>query len=276
MMFLRRISLLLLLFSASAAEAQELEPLWGTYHYQFSWGGMPVAHVTERIEENEQSYRMTSDIRTSGLVRIFDRHTSHAQTQGILNGQQLQPQYYTSHFTTNGKPQVIELTYDQDGEVVKDVQQPAREPDDPRPPVPEEAKAGSVEPLTMLLKLRRELHAALKAGETHFSFPMYDGKRLAQLHFEIAEPMMVRVGGKRVKALHVIASRQPIAGFKAKELKKIAKGEPKLHVYFSEAPQLLPVSISLDVALGTLTGELLPDCTRAQDCIQPISEQRGR
>ena len=62
--------------------------------------------------------------------------------------------------------------------------------------------------------------------------------------------------GKRMNVINTDLTREPIAGYKQKELKKFKEGDPAIHVYFSADEQFLPVQADIAISYGTITAKL--------------------
>ncbi|MBC7953605.1 MAG: DUF3108 domain-containing protein [Rhodospirillaceae bacterium] len=90
-------------------------------------------------------------------------------------------------------------------------------PDDnkePRPPVPEALKAGTMDPLTAMITASRRILSG-HAGE-RFTMPVYDGRNRYDAVVTVGGPGSTTLGNRRITGTRATIAFKPLAGFRKK------------------------------------------------------------
>lgn len=241
---------------ASAAVDGALQPLNYNGRYRISWGGITLGRIIITAKEDGNSYSMRIDTKTSGMGAVVSSDKSVTEAHGIKQDSQYIPIGYSSKPVDNDKRTTTVLSYDEQGHITKRERNPD---DDPawRPPVPNEMINTSTDSVTGAFILRRKLYAAIANGQTEVSTRTYDGARLATMQMTRQPTTTLEVMGKQQLVHDVTITRIPVTGYTPKELKKYAKGDPAIHLYFSDDAAFLPVRASAAAALGELSMTLV-------------------
>ncbi len=227
--------------SAARAEEKALAPFTLKSDYVLSWSGLPFGILHIEAEEGLDHYQITTDIRFTGLLKLFVKHESHTVVSGNPADFAKGPRVYESNYKTKNKPRRVKLAYDAQGTITEEILEPT-ENRQKRPAVPAADKNGVVDALSYTPELRRRLAAALAKGEKGFHFPVFDGRRLMMTDFTIQSTNPIRI----------IGTRKPLAGLTRDEMEKYNEGEPPLTIEFSPLPQLMPTRLHVDIAIGGL------------------------
>jgi hypothetical protein len=253
------IFLIALMLGAPVAHAQEppgLELLNGEYKYRIAWNGIKIGRVNFYFEENDTTYRVIVDTKTSGVLRLF--HPLQSITTG--NGRKADGRYIPEFYHANsnseeGKGRVAKLHFNEEGLLKKRDVTP---PEDPlwRPEVPLEELAGAVDPVTIFFVMRQEIARNLTYNIKTTSARVYDGRRLAEISVRAINAGTRLMDDAVVPMLNTIITRQPMNGYTPKEMKKFEDGDPVLHLYFSRDKRFMPIAAETYLRFGTISATL--------------------
>lgn len=222
--------------------------------YGFTWEGIPLASAELSVEQGKDAYSLRLAIESKGIVNLFTRHRSDTSAHGRRDGDKYLPEAYESHYWTKNKPRHIKLAFDSKGAVTEELVEPPEDHKE-RPIVPHSLKDGALDPLTLLLAVRRGDGAP----------KVFDGKHLWEgkaVPIPFKEPP--EFAGH--PAMGYILSRKPLAGMTAKETKEYEAGEPLLQFFFTADAAKVPLYMTLPVMLGRLTGSLIKECKTWDEC----------
>ena len=255
------LSVLLLLLAPLAAQAQvpELAPLQHTARYDIRFSGMGVGRLRITATENNFSYSMKVDTKTSGLVGFFAPLQSVAKAEGSITPQgNYRPRLYSSSAERDGdeKGRRVNMTYDEHGIITFRERVPNQDPSY-RPVVPIAEASAAVDPITGFFALRRLMRDTMARDQREASVKTYDAARLATMSMKVVSRARIEIGGKYVDAINTVLKREPMTGYTRKELKKFKEGDPTVHVYFSADARFMPLKITIKLPLGTLSAELV-------------------
>lgn len=238
------------LMGLSGPASAALAPLSERMHYDFSWMGMGFGAMDLNAHESAGRYEATMTIRSTGLAQLFSPLSGKIEVNAGPGGR-----LYEAFTTSGSKKNHYKLAWDGAGNLTERIVEPAEDPGH-RPDVPPELARGVNDPLSFLLNLRQDLSAARDKGEAHFATRIFDTKRVTEAVFTIEGRETIEWQGEKVPVIHCIGRRVPLAGFTEKEKKRVAKGEPPLHVFFSDDEKLLPIRMHFDAFLGRVKAEM--------------------
>lgn len=246
-----------LISSLAQAEpaAPALAPLNIKAKYDVAWSGIKIGRIYIESSEDANGYRMSVDTKTSGIAQLFSDEQRVAKVEGHGGlGQPYVPVRYESYPTKDKKDQKVLIRYDTTGRIDSLQRIPS---DDPkwRPLVPADQANTATDPITAGFILREKLYGAAVPQAT---VRTYDAARLAEMTFKIVEPhARLTIRDKPIMAVNTVVTRKPITGYTPKELKKFAKGDPEIHLYFSDDAAFLPVRATIDSGFGQITATLV-------------------
>lgn len=246
-----------LLCPLAQAAVPPLAPLKLHARYRVTWGGLTLGRINVDIDEDALSYHGVVDTKTSGFAKLF----SDERTVGEVHGHRTPdgayvPGTYTSR-RSKGDSGSTTLEYDADGKLLKRTREPD---DDPawRPPVPPEQANTATDPMTGGLILRKRVHDHMAQEVRDTLLRTYDGARLGEFHARVVSPARVEIGERFRDAINLVVTRQPIAGYTPKELKKYAAGDPIIHLYLSADADMIPLKLSIGTSFGEVDATLVP------------------
>ncbi|GEM_PF-5687385 len=245
--FFKYLSILSCIFFAFTAQADDLH---FEGDYVFSWSGIRIGKLHLEMNQDDSDYEIASKLKTSGIVAMFNDHKSFTKVKGKSQGSTFKPRDFRSNYYSGKKDKLIALKYDVNGKIIDEEISPPKRAS--RPEVPENMKIGAADSLTAIFSMREEIKDALVKGETEMTVPVFDGKRRFDLHARIINPNTnLNLNGDKIPAIKLGLRRTPVAGFKEKELKKLAKGEPELE-FFVEQKNLTLLGLQMPLYGGTV------------------------
>jgi hypothetical protein len=232
--------------------------------YEFTCNGIPFGKLGISIDHTIDQYAISSDIATTGLLKIFVPHKSH--TTVIAEGADFHfpDAVYESRYQTRKKKKSVKMVYTNGLPLETKIP-----PDNPakRPPPSKAQKQGAPDPLTFILRHRHMLADAYNNGNARFDLKYYDGSRLTLLTSAIEGWHPIRYNGAPQNTLRIALSRTLIAGFSQSEREDYSTDEPRIYVYFSNDGRLLPLMFEVHVWFGTLRAELIRECDVSSECL---------
>lgn len=233
--------------------------------YSVTWNNLPVGYLIMDAQETASTYKVDVNTRATGALKLATKHSSTLTAQGIKREGKYLPQHFGTVFNLRGESRTIDLAYDKDGRLISETNNPP-EPEWKRPPVPQELKADAIDPMTLFYAHRPLIHKAIRNGEREFTLRYYEGRRLTDLYYTVGEVEQVQIGKHSVPLLRVSVLRKPIAGYKEKELKKMAKKDYLLELYLTTDGRYMPQKFVVDAALGTFYATYKQACPSVDAC----------
>lgn len=260
------LAITLLLSLPAGAFAEALERPEEARLYKLYWGGMNLGNLVGAIEKAEDGYHFKVNMRSRGLARLITKYQSDTLTHfAFTDDHQALPVSFMTKGSLRKKQRIINIDYDQEGLITYENVNP---PDKrwKRPAVKKESKAGSMDPLTMLINVRKRVIDYLQGGEKEFTYLLYEGRRLSKLYFTIHGKMRLTIGSEEFPVIHVHARRDPLEGFTNREKEKMAMEEPVIDMYLSDDEFLLPVKAVGEIPVGNAIMLLKKVCKTMEEC----------
>lgn len=200
-MRLRVIGLVLALATASAAPLDAAETV--EVRYDVFWGGFRAAEA--RLVSAGGDAQLA--VRATGLVDSLSAFALEAEAH---------PERFRTHSRSKRMESLLAVDYHGTPRTVIDEIRRAEpeDEDEPRPPVPEQLKAGTFDPLTALTTACRRALTA-RAGE-RFVLPVYDGRNRYDVVVAVSGTGSADVAGRRVVGPRATVEFHPVAGFRKK------------------------------------------------------------
>ena len=249
------------LLAPQARAEGTLAPLVLNARYNVAWSGIVVGRIILHAKEDATSYSMDIDTKTHGLGSLVSDESSIVRAHGSKkpDGTYVPTEYRSGpQKAGDTRRDRTELDYNTEGNVVKRVRDPE---DDPawRPPVKFADIDTARDPITAGFILRKQLHDAMDTNIMEVNNRTYDGARLATMKMTRTANAKVEIMGTYKDTMNVLINRTPVTGYTPKELKKFNKGDPEIHLYFSNDDAFLPVRATAKVLLGELSLTMVDD-----------------
>ncbi len=252
--FFKCLALLLCILFTNTAQA---DALVFEGDYAFSWSGLRLGKLNLQMKYDDENYNVESRLKTSGFVALFSKHKSTTKVSGKTKSNEFQPITYRSDYRSGGHDKSIEMNYDAAGKITKEEILPWR---GARPEVPVGLKTKVDDSLTAILSMRVAIKKALANNETEITIPVFDGVRRFDLQARVLNAnTSIFLDDKKVPAIKLVLKRIPLGGFKQKEIKKMAKGEPDLE-FFIEKENFTLLGFQLDLYGGTVMAWIKDYC----------------
>lgn len=183
---------------AQIAPALATEPV--EVRYDIFWGGFHAAQA--QIIRAPDDSRLS--VQATGVMENLSAFVLEAETR---------QRQFTSQSRSHRMESVLEVDFTGPPRTVIDhVRRTDGEDSEPRPPVPEALKAGTLDPLTALMEAsERALTAA--PGEI-FIVPVFDGRNRYNVRIELTGPKSADVAGRRIDGIGATLEFKPLAGFR--------------------------------------------------------------
>ena len=240
----------LLLPGAAAAQA-----LRATYEVHAA--GTVVMEMEARFELSPTAYRVETRLRTRGIAAFFAAGEQVTRVAGGFAGAAAQPSGYVSEGVWRGRPRRIVLDWQGGAPRVLDLVPPNEEE---REPVPEELKRGTVDALSALAALSRQVARDQGCGA---ATPVFDGRRRSDFTIgnERREMILPWRGAWQGEAVRCDFEGRQVAGFRrdgeGREAAAPQRGTAWIAAPYAGAP---PVPVRVDIPtrwFGTATVVLL-------------------
>ncbi len=233
-------------------------------YYEFTFAGLAFGKMGIDATQSAKDYAIATDIKSTGLINMFVRHTSHTTVSGAGANFVYPTIDYETHYTTRKKKRYVRLAY-REGNLSEEQTIPF-DTHGKRPIVPAEMKRDALDPLSFLLHMREELHKTMSEGKTAYSMNVYDGRRLNQADFTILGKQSLDYNGKNTPVIAVDVKRTALAGFTESEMDDLRGGEPNLRMYFSDDARLIPLRLEVKM-FGTMAATLVSECATGESCL---------
>ncbi len=166
----RIFALLLLLLLPAVANAEPVRARYAGYA-----GGLNALDMTADFDVMPQSYRVRLAFRTTGTVGALFRSQAESTVEGRFVAGRPVPARFFSTGVTRGKQRVTQIDYTGGQPNVRQLQPPN---DGEREPVPPAAQIGSVDSLSVMAQLVRQVNAS---GRCEGRATTFDGRRLSEM-----------------------------------------------------------------------------------------------
>lgn len=145
--------------------------------YDIDWRGLPIGEVTFTLDQGEQNYRLSYEVRSTGFLSLFFEFESRGYSSGLIRNDQIVATTHSAISSVRGEPRSWSVGFELDGELAHlDVQE-----DGEREPVPE-ALQRAPDPLALALTaLKDAAPGAQLAGQS------FDGRRAVKLNMACNE-----------------------------------------------------------------------------------------
>lgn len=153
------------------AGAARAEPVAASYEVYF--GGLHLLDARAKLERHGGGYRLAAEVATSGFAGWLRPWKGISESRGRLAGDSIVPRHYRNRGTTSDGERLTVISYDRDGKVAMKVVQPEDDGED-RHPLPPDAEAGTLDPLSVVAGLSEVLE---KGGRCEGRFAVFDGRK---------------------------------------------------------------------------------------------------
>ncbi len=216
----------------------------GTWYFYFS--GVPFAKLWAGVDEPETGrFTIEATLKSLGIVRMF-KVVKTSISGEVAAREKTHPRTVWLKTQAHGKDAHTHLAYNKAGELTAREVYPEDGPDW-RPRVPDAQVSGAYSWADMLFGLRAAMQDVRRVKADPLRFKVYDGKRLMRLTFVYQDSQPKDATDR------FLLTREYLAGFTPKEMKRWQDGEPPVEVFLRQSDGF-PVMLRLELPYGTLKG----------------------
>ncbi len=209
-------------------------------------GFIPLGGVTVDIGVYDDAYRVSAELRSRGLLDLFERTNLRAESEGVIRDGAVYWRRYALEHQYSQKRRVIGMTVAEDGSVVSQIEPNYRLWGEP--PATEEHRRRSRDPLSSMIAM------AVDVGQTRRcagAYPTFDGRFHYLLELAGGEIDNADVGPYEGEVLKCALAYIAVSGFEPRDAgrRRIPHGE----VWFALMPDTSfapPVRISTPLSAG--------------------------
>lgn len=255
---LAMLALAVLIVGASPGGARAEGAARLNLEYAVYAGGIRALVFESEVDLSADGYSLSLNARSEGLLQRLTRFSLTAESEGAAAPGGLTPKRFRSESnwrTSSGR--WVELVYGPDGFPVSRGE-PAPEDDD-RDPVPAALRRETVDPITALLQVVRNLQAAEGCDAT---LAVFDGRRRFDVTtrdggmVELAKSEQALFSGPAQRCLLTL---KPVSGF-WKGRRADGRTDPKIEVFLAPAApggHWIPVRLHADSRFGGVRAHLV-------------------
>jgi hypothetical protein len=167
-----RTALLACAFLVPAMAAQG-EPIAATYTVHAA--GLTIMELNTTIDITEQGYSVEFRSRLRGVVSAFGGGQSTTRVEGVWEGNTARPRRYVSEGVWRGEPRRTVVEWPGGQPVIRTMVPPN---DEEREPVPETARRDTIDNLSAIAQLIRQVR---REGTCNGTARVFDGRRLSEM-----------------------------------------------------------------------------------------------
>lgn len=187
------------------------------YRYEIFWGGFHAADASLTRGEGDGGYRANLSVHTAGTIGRWFPFLMEAVSDGTLNSPEPRPRQFDVNSRSRSAVTEIQVAFEGGAArtVLDQVRRlrPADDESEPRPEVPAELRAGTLDPLAALVAFG----SRVAAGAPKFTLPVFDGRRRYDVVVEARGEKRTTMNRQAVSGLEAAIAITPLAGFKTRE-----------------------------------------------------------
>ncbi|MFH5924739.1 DUF3108 domain-containing protein [Roseomonas xinghualingensis] len=149
------------------------EPVSATYTVHVA--GLTVMELGTTIDITDQTYSVELRTRLRGVAGAFGSSQNVTRVEGVWEGQAARPRRYLAEGVWRGEPRRTHLEWPAGQPIIR-AMQPANE--DEREPVPEAARRNTIDNLSAIAQLIRQIR---REGHCNGATRVFDGRRLSEM-----------------------------------------------------------------------------------------------
>ncbi len=229
--------------------------------YRVTWAGLHVGDLIIGFRElGSNRCRMQTAIQAYGIVEKISQFKAETEAEmTCLEDGTVQPLTYNSSSRLRDRIRNISFEYDPQGMMRNYVIDPAESPGK-RPEIPAKQLQNSYDGLTLAVAVRSHIRRAVERdGPKQFSLPLFDGRKLLNLHFTM-------IGLTTDRLIHVSMRTEPVAGYNEKDLRKYKERDMQIAIYV-DPDTYLPVKARGYSSKGTAYAILEENCFSFEACL---------
>ena len=231
--------------AARPARADCASPEPRKLSYLMTVGGVPIADMALTLSCADDLARVQMEVRNQGLATLLSGRNTTLMTALVDfdAARQPRPSEFRARYEKPDRVRETELDFAPDGRLVHLLtRNQGREQESP---VPEGQREPSIDPLATLLRLSDWLARGPEEGQA-LVFPVFEGRKRADLEAVYRGPAEVQVAGSSREAHRLEVALEGVSGFEPEDDFVTLPGEPRewLDCYASQEAQPVPLLIA--------------------------------
>ncbi len=243
--------------------------------FDVMFGGLHVADVVVTMDQTPATYTSRLEMRTRGVLEFFQDFRADMKSEGgfVVTTSPIRtvPTLYTRSWSSpevasdvtmpfdplTGLSQSVERLYNpQTGAALKPEDMPWNSKRKPIPEVPDNLRAGAIDPVAAFIAARRQV---LESGQTEVRVPIYDGRRRYDIISKVGKSRIYNIKDQSRELTPITSRVEPVFGFEpdAEDRMRESTGT----TLFTSDERFLPVQIILGNDLFSSVMNLVAECT---------------
>ena len=162
----------LIAFACTGLRAEEPDPRKIVLGYDGYAAAVPVVHLDIGVELTQSGYAVNGHYQTSGMLALVMAADQTATASGLWNGARVSPRMFRSDGRVHGTERTVQVDFTTSPPHIDTLTPPIT---DEREPVPPDAAQGSIDPLSVLALLSRQVQ---QDGRCDGNETTFDGRRV--------------------------------------------------------------------------------------------------
>lgn len=242
--------------------------------FDVMFGGLHIADVIVVLDQNTATYTAGMQMKTRGVIDWFDDFTANIETKGAFQGDagllQPVPATYRRGWASPEVAAEMTMVFDPTDRIgrgadrifdprtgldLKAEDLPWNNRQRPIPVIPDDKKAGAIDPISAFVGARRLI---LETGQREVRMPIYDGRRRYDVITTVGTPRMRTVRDIERSVIPVRSRMEPVYGFEPDGEDRMRESEGEM--YFTADDRFVPVQIILGNSMFASAMNLIAEC----------------
>ncbi|MDX2142723.1 MAG: DUF3108 domain-containing protein [Rhodospirillaceae bacterium] len=254
----------------TAAAAEQKERLL----FDVMFGGLHVADVVVSLDQTGANYHSSLAMRTRGMLEWFQDFRADMKSEGdvMLSPSPIRtvPKLYSRAWASPEMASEMTMRFDPLSGAIESMERlynpvtgAALKPEDmrfgnrrkPVPPVPDDLKAGAIDPIAAFIAARRQI---LETGQKEVRVPIYDGRRRYDIISKVGTPRNFTIKNEQRLLTPVTSRVEPVFGFEPDSEDRMRSAEGR--TLFTADTRFMPVQLVVGNDMFSSVMNLVAEC----------------
>ncbi|GEM_PF-2857532 len=243
--------------------------------FDVMFGGLHVADVFVSMDQTPESYQSRLEMRTRGVAELFQDFRADMKSEGgfvVTSARPLTvPSLYTRAWTSPKMASEMTMRFDsltglsqseerlfnpQTGAVMQPEDMPWNNRRKPIPAVPDNLRAGAIDPIAAFIVARRQV---LDFGKSEVRIPIYDGRRRYDIISKVGKSRSYTIKDQTRELTPITSRVEPVFGFEPDSEDRMRESTGT--TLFTSDERFVPVQIILANDMFSSVMNLVAECT---------------
>lgn len=262
--------------------------------YSLMVGGLHVGDAVVNLSQDSDSYTSGLKLTAGGVAKWVREFRANLSGEGTFttteNVVSPLPSSYRRDWSGSEINSSLLMTYDpatrltstkeryiqrETGEELSYEELPWNKNDrgrDKKKPVPEDKRAGAIDPMAAFIAARHQVMAQGANKEpVKFRVPVYDGQRRYDIVGTTSAPRSVTINDKQHNVITVNTTLVPVAGFSERGEERMRESRGK--ILFTADERFIPVQVTIENDLLSGVMNLTADCNVTPEACTPATQE---